>query len=216
MKIFAGLALFASLAVMSFNANAVTLNVGLTDPNALGTVIPGNYMGPGGGQLNDDSNDVATVLGLSPSTSITIGNNTFTRSANPFSSTPAVTTSGALYYGSGGNAPLVLNGNYVQITLTVGYTYLVAKWDGMNSGAEVWDIANLSAGTVIDIPYDVNVINGQLVPSDKYALTSWTLLDQTQPNGGGGPLVPDGGSTIIMVGSALTGLAFIGRRIRKS
>ena len=71
------------------------------------------------------------------------------------------------------------------------YTYLFAKYDGY--GSEVWYVGRLSG--VITIPS----LGGGC------ALTEWTLF------GPGVPAVPDGGSTVMLLGAALAALA-IGRR----
>ena len=77
------------------------------------------------------------------------------------------------------------------------YTYLFAKYDGPNQGSVVWYVGNLS-GT-ITIPLDWN----------GYGLSGWSLF------GPGTPGVPDGGTTVMLLGAALGALG-MARRYLKS
>jgi hypothetical protein len=113
---------------------------------------------------------------------ITMGLNTqddfsgqhFTRSGNDF---------GAL-------APAVLtghvNGTGTSINLGAGgtYQYLFAKYDGPNYGSEVWYVGDLSG--IITIPGEAG----------GYGLSGWTLF-------GTAGSVPDGGTTVMLLGVAL-------------
>lgn len=95
------------------------------------------------------------------------------------------------------------------ITLGQGFGYLVARYDGQNAGAEVWDIAGLAAGTTIQIPQTAYVGSGHLLngpapgTTDQYQITSWTLFNP----------VPDGGLTVAMLGAALTGIGLLRRKL---
>jgi hypothetical protein len=91
-----------------------------------------------------------------------------------------------------------VNGSGTSINLgALGtYTYLFAKYDGPNGGAEVWYVGNLS-GT-ITIP-----ANGLYENNYQYGLSGWTLFT------GGAGSVPDGGSTLMLLGSALCGLGLL-------
>jgi VPDSG-CTERM motif len=77
------------------------------------------------------------------------------------------------------------------------YSYLFAKYDGPNQGSVVWYVGNLSG--VITIPADWN----------GYGLSGWTLF------GPGTPGVPDGGTTVMLLGAALGALG-MARRFLKS
>jgi len=76
------------------------------------------------------------------------------------------------------------------------YIYLFAKYDGPNQGSVVWYVGNLT-GT-ITIPADWN----------GYGLSGWTLF-----NGVGGP-VPDGGTTVMLLGTALGALGMARRFLK--
>ena len=111
-----------------------------------------------------------------------------------------------------GAGNVTADGTYAYITLTgPGYGYLVAKYDGPNSnaGAEVWDIAGIAAGTTLQIPEfaNVNSTSGDLQAGTYFQITSWTLLNPSTSN------VPDGGLTLVMLGSALSGLAIFRRKL---
>jgi VPDSG-CTERM motif len=84
----------------------------------------------------------------------------------------------------------------VSINIGTGlYTYLFAKYDGPNYGSEVWYIGDLS-GT-ITIPGFAG----------RYGLSGYTLF------GPGTPGVPDGGTTAMLLGAALSVLGVARRYI---
>jgi hypothetical protein len=99
-----------------------------------------------------------------------------------------------------GNAVLAghVNGTSTQISLGNGslYSYLFAKYDGPNQGSVVWYVGNLNGNITIPSAW-----NG-------YGLSGWTLF------GPGGQGVPDGGTTVMLLGTALSGLG-IARRFLK-
>ena len=78
---------------------------------------------------------------------------------------------------------------------TGGFEYLFAKYDGPNYGSEVWYIGGLTG--VITIP----ALGGQ------YGLSGWTLFTP------GGAQVPEGGSTVVLLGLALTGVMVVRTRL---
>ena len=90
------------------------------------------------------------------------------------------------------------NGTGTSINLgAVGtYTYLFAKYDGPNYGSEVWYVGDLS-GT-ITIP----------ATAGGYGLSGWTLFTA------GGQGVPDGGTTVMLLGAALGALGMARRYIK--
>jgi hypothetical protein len=86
-------------------------------------------------------------------------------------------------------AVYALNGTSTTINLGTGlYSYLFAKYDGPNYGSEVWYVGNLSG--IITIP----------ATAGGYGLSGWTLF------GPGGTGVPDGGTTVMLLGAALGAL----------
>jgi VPDSG-CTERM motif len=97
-------------------------------------------------------------------------------------------------------APAVLaghvNGTGTSVNLGAGgtYLYLFAKYDGPNYGSEVWYVGDLS-GTIT-------------IPSTAggYGLSGWTLF-------GSAGSVPDGGTTVMLLGVALGALGMARRYI---
>jgi len=82
-------------------------------------------------------------------------------------------------------AVFALTGHTTTIDLGTGlYSYLFAKYDGPNFGAEVWYVGNLSG--IITIP----------ATAGGYGLSLWKLF-------GPGIGVPDGGATVMLLGAAL-------------
>jgi hypothetical protein len=99
-------------------------------------------------------------------------------------------------FGSLPNAVWALNGAGTTINLGAGgtYTYLFASYAGL--GAEVWYVGDLHG--VITIPRIFNLCG----------LTKWTLF------GPGGQGVPDGGTTVMLLGTAI-GMLGMARRYMK-
>lgn len=88
-------------------------------------------------------------------------------------------------------AVLGLNGTSTTIDLASGlYSYLFAKYDGPNYGAEVWFVGDLSG--VITIP----------ATAGKYGLSGWSLFGPGKGNN-----TPDSGTTAALLGLSLSGLA---------
>ena len=199
-------------AATASNAVTITLNVGLTDPYALGDVIGGIQAG---GQANRDAlmiNNLLTVSLAASSTTISgdLGD-LYQRTANVFSPLPAATATGAvvaaaadLSFGTG----TFPNGS-VFLTLSGTYQYLVAAYDGQNAGAEIYDISGIASGTIIELPRNADNIgpSGSLQEAAQHQMTGWTLLNPTS--------VPDGGSTVALLGGAIVALGALGRRFRK-
>src|ERR1051325_3639564 len=181
-------------------ANAITLNVGLTDPLAVGDVIHG--VQGNNGQVNRDVmmvNNLLTVAVGTTSTTVPgdVGD-IYMRSANNFGPLPAATDTGAVF------ASGIADGStFLGITLGSSYRYLVAAYDGPNGGIQVWNIGGIAAGTTIDIPRYAEPsganADGPLVQSQRYLMTGWSLLNPgTNP-----PSAPDGGTTAVMLTTAL-------------
>ena len=127
------------------------------------------------------------VIGMALGTSDSGDGQNYERSNNDFGPLPQP-------------AVLALNGTGTTINLGTGlYSYLFAKYDGPNYGSEVWFVGNLSG--IIDIP-----AVGFPGIGDKYGLSGWTLFGP-----GGGGQVPDGGTTVMLLGAALGALAMARR-----
>ena len=109
---------------------------------------------------------------------------TFTRSNNDFGPLPT-----AVFSHNGTGTSVDLGGGGL-------YTYLFAKYDGPNYGSEVWYVGDLSG--IITIPAEAG----------GYGLSGWTLF------GPGGQGVPDGGTTAMLLGTALGALGMARRYIK--
>jgi hypothetical protein len=172
--------------MLAFSHNASALTFG--DGNDLGQVLFGIPSG--------DADRLAYVnhlIDMAPGTSDSFSGQVFNRSlANPgpgFPNYPNAVLAGHV------------NGTSTSIDLgpTAGvYQYLFAKYDGPNAGSEVWYVGNLSG--VITIP--AFGLAGQ-----NYALSGWTLFRGE----GSPPGVPDGGTTVMLLGAALGALGMARR-----
>jgi len=167
------------------NANRIPLppsiNLTILDEHELGQVQPATPEGAA-----DITQYVNFMIGLSLGGSghVIIGphNILVTRSTNDFGQLP-------------GPATLALRGTgtTVNLGLTGGtYDYLFAHYGGPGGGfAEVWDVGNLSGS--ISIP-SIGLGHG---------LSGWALF--TAPGGA----VPDGGTTVMLLGAALGALGVV-------
>ena len=179
---------FCAAAMLAFSHNASALN--FTSPEVVGTTNPGNPpTNPNvAGWIN-------FMIALNPGDSGTIGNQTVTRSMNVFANLPSADSATATR-----NDSPVNNGGVVNIDLgpTVGtYSYLFAKYDGQNDISQVWYVGNLSGQ--ITIPF--------LGPLG-HAISGYILFAGT-PGG-----VPDGGTTVMLLGAALGALGMARRFLK--
>jgi hypothetical protein len=174
--------------MLAFSHNASALTIG--DNQELGTVFFGEPSG-------DDNRTayVNAMIGLSLGGSTHViypgkgHDNLVTRSLHDFGPLPT--------------AVFGLNGTDTTIDLGTGlYSYLFAKYDGPNGGVEVWFVGNLSG--------NVTIPGFGFGPpgSDQYGLSGWTLFGPGTPPG-----VPDGGTTVMLLGAALGALGTARRLI---
>jgi VPDSG-CTERM motif len=170
-------------AMLAFSNNAKALTIG--DSHELGFV---NFGIPSSEQ--DRANYTNHLIGMALGTQDDAMGQHFTRSNHSFGPlptavvvTPTVTTPN----------PTAL----ISINLGAGglYTYLFAKYDGPNYGSEVWYVGDLSG--IITIPGFAG----------RYGLSGYTLF------GPGGQGVPDGGTTAMLLGAALSVLGVARRYI---
>jgi hypothetical protein len=167
--------------MLAFSHNASALTIG--DNQELGKVFFGIPSG-------DDArtNYVNHLVGMALGTSDSALGQSFTRSNNNFGPLPT--------------AVFGLNGTGTTIDLGSGlYSYLFAKYDGPNAGSEVWFVGNLSG--IITIPAAAFPKNG----GNPYGLSGWTLFGPGTPP----PGVPDGGTTVMLLGAALGALGMARR-----
>jgi len=87
-----------------------------------------------------------------------------------------------------------------HVDLDGGYLYLLAKYDGPNFGSEVWYVSGLTG--IQDIPL--------FGSGRKYGISHIYVFnsDPTQ--------VPDGGTTVVLLGAALMGLVGLRARLQKA
>jgi hypothetical protein len=138
-----------------------------------------------------DPADVATyinfMIALSPGGSGSFSGQTITRTTNTFGSLPTASATGAV---SG-------TGTTIDLNALGTFTYLFAKYDGQNDVSQVWNISGLTG--ILTIPG---------FGPNGYGLSGWILFN---PTGGG---VPDGGTTVMLLGAALGGLGMVRRFLK--
>jgi hypothetical protein len=161
------------------STNATTLTIG--DSRELGLISKNQPADPASstGYLNIL---LGQGLGTGP---VHIGNNDYTRTMND----PLA--------GNYPSAVFALDlGAVTTINLgTLGYAYLLAKYDGQNWGSEVWYVGGLTGN--ITIPLYGN--------GEQYAVSHVYLFN---PNGN---TVPEGGMSLLLLGTAVSAV-FVGRR----
>jgi hypothetical protein len=188
-------AVCAGMLAFAQNASATRLPLPPTpalafnDTRVVGTISPASPADPG-----DVVNYVNFMIGLTPGTSADFlappppPNNVqhITRSTNLFASLPNALVAGAV---SGGGTTIDLGAGGV-------FSYLFAKYDGKNDLSLVWYVGDLT-GT-ITIP--------QLGPLG-HGLSGWILFPP-------GSQVPDGGTTVTLLGAALGALGMARRFLK--
>jgi hypothetical protein len=165
--------------------NPVTLT---GDSHVVGTVSDASPASP---QAHADYINFLITMGLNTSATHDFGGSegiqNFYRTTNTFGSLPTASATGAV---SGTGTTINLN--------TLGtFTYLFAKYDGQNDNSVVWNISGLTG--ILTIPAD-----GPL----GYGLSGWILFGPT------GGQVPDGGTTVMLLGTALGALGMVRRYVK--
>ncbi len=181
-------AVCAAMLAFSHNASANRIVGGINipttaltfnDTHVVGTISPAAPASPA-----DVAPYINFMIGLVPGHSGTFHNpphtQTVTRSSNLFPSLPNALVPGAV------------SGTGTTINLGTGgvFSYLFAKYDGQNDISQVWYVGNLSG--ILTIPLDGPLGHG---------LSGWILFGP-----GGTPSVPDGGTTVMLLGAALGAL----------
>ena len=167
----------------------------------LGTVIPG-LQGNGGQAARDalmTNNLLAMGLGAQDSSTGPL----YSRSFNNFGSLPAATATGAVIA-----TGIQAGTTAVTVSLGTGFQYLVAAYDGPNGGFAVFNVGGLT-GSVDLYRYAKPLANGNLLGSNTaqqgyFLMTGWSLLNPTGT-------VPDGGTTVMLLGMAFGALGMARR-----
>ena len=133
----------------------------------------------------DEVGYVNTLIAQSLGSTTTIGTYTYTRTFASCGTCPA-----AVF-----NSKDESGGNTIDLG-TGGCTYLLGKYDGPQGGDEVWNVQGLTGIQTIPL----------FGFSHPYGLSHWTLF-------GGGGQVPDGGTTVMLLGAALGALGIARRYI---
>jgi len=94
-------------------------------------------------------------------------------------------------------------GNSITLDLPGNYNYLFLHWGGQHGGwAQAFYLGNLAG----DYTFDNSTIDGGAGNPAVGGLSSYSLIDDV-------PLAPDGGTTFVLLGTALSCLGLIRRRL---
>ena len=178
---------FGVLAALPGTAQALTIG---DNTNYLGSV--GN---PEPANPTDEEGYINTLIAQSPGPH-SIGGRIYDRSTVSCGTCPAAVFNSRVTKEQG--FTFDGNGNVVVNLGTGGFTYLYGKYDGPNGGAAVWNVVGLTG--LVTIP-----ANG--FPT--YGLSHWSLF------GPGGGNVPDGGTTVMLLGAALGALGMARRFLNR-
>lgn len=163
--------------------------ISLTDPGVVGTVTDGAPS-----SIADEVIYANTLLGLAANVTTTIDGELYKTSSTDY--VGSVSATGAVKK----------NTTDAGFSLTVsGFEYVLAKYDGLNGGSVLFYLGGGSMtlpGT--SEPLWVNTAgNG-------YGISHWTGFGPSTPPP---PSVPDAGSTLAMIGLAMTGLGVARRKL---
>jgi hypothetical protein len=178
-----------------------------SSPNLFGTVIPGTQSG---GQVNRDvlmtNQLVGMTLGQQGTFTVNGDSGLYSRSFN-FGSPPTAIPGGANFATGIGEGTTPVN-----VSLGTGFQYLVVAYDGPQGSVAIFDVSGLT-GSVNLFRYAMpdgatgNLIGSNVAMQGFKLMTGWTLLNPTGA-------VPDGGTTVMLLGAALGGLG-VARRFLK-
>jgi VPDSG-CTERM motif len=188
-------AVCAVMLAFSQNASATphplppVIALGFNDTSVVGTITPASPADP-----VDVANYINFMIGLMPGHSDIFlapppppkNTQIITRSTNLFANLPLADAN--IVAQGGPNDPINLGAGGI-------YSYLFAKYDGKNDSSIVWYVGNLSGA--ITIP-----LNGPLGKG----LSGWILFGP-----GTGVPTPDGGATVMLLGTALGALGMVRR-----
>jgi hypothetical protein len=181
-------AICALMLAFTPNANAVT---NLNFNQAVGTVTPGAPA-----DETQEASYINFMISLGLGGSGDFAGQHITRSNNVFANLPTANATGAVK----NDAPVQDANGLVHIDLgaTGTYSYLYAKYDGQNDLSQVWYVGDL--GGEITIPF---------VGPSGHDLSHYTLFVA------GGNGVPDGGTTLMLLGMAFGSLGMARRFLKR-
>ena len=190
-------------------SSALEMSYTGNSPYLLGTVVPGQLSPPG--QVARDVGMTNFLRGMGYHTQTTSNGSLYSRTTLPGG--PLATATGAVpVSGLSGTGSVTIN-----LSQFGTFQYLVAAYDGPNGGAAVWNIAGLT-GTItiygyakpemVNGHFTGNLLGSNVAEQGYFRITSFTLLNPTG--------VPDGGTTIMLLGAALGALGVARRYLLRS
>ena len=180
-----GAAAIACAFFVGTNAYAVAIG----DSSEIGTIESGNPTST----ANDVTYANTLLAQVSPSGPTTIAGHAYTRTSNPDPGSGSVSSVGALQ----GNGPS-------STSIPAGYEYVLAQYNGFDAGDVLWYLG----GAATTLPANSSPL--WLLPSNPPRgrnLTHWTAFNPITV------AVPDGGSTLALIGVGLTALGFLRRKL---
>lgn len=185
-----GLAMVAGtlLAMQATQVEATPIALTVGDANYVGSIAPDHPASP-----TDEAGYIDYLIGLPLNGSGPDSGQTITRSGNSFSSLSAIslnpTPVPTAFSSSGKNT---------SITLTSAQDYVAARYGGHGGIAYVWDISGLDYSLGFTVPAKSPAGNG---------ISGINVFDPYTPP------VPDGGETALLLGTTLTGIDLIRRKM---
>ena len=158
----------------------------LTTAGSLGKITPPEPSNP-----TDEEGYINTLIAQGLGTTTTIDGHTYTRTNVSCGTCPA-----AVFSGIKNDNPINNGDGTTSVNLgTGGFTYLLAKYDGPGGASVVWNVQGLAG--IVKIPF--NALG--------HDISHWSLF-------GPGSGVPDGGTTVMLLGAALGSLGMARRFLR--
>jgi len=185
------LRILAAICLLGLVSQVSAIPLTFNDVYGLGTVVSGEPASPVN-EIGYINTLIDQALGSGPTS---IAGHLYTRTSNDFGPLPDAMDDNSVRDESGGSTG-------IDVT---GYQYLLGKYDGPNGGDFIWYVGDLSGE--VDIPQTSSPWRVNR-PGNGFGLSHWSLYNPTS--------VPDGSTTLVLLGAALSSLWLVRQKLGRA